>query len=171
MEPAKMEIVQLAIEALKFIFPAYCANAVPVIAGGGLPIDLGNNFLDGKPIFGINKTFRGFLVGLAVGTAVGLVESIAFGYRLEFGLLLSLGALFGDLAGAFVKRRFSIRPGDMLPVVDQVDFIIGAIVFSLPLSLQFESWQLFAAVLVITPPIHLLTNFAAYKLGLKNNPW
>jgi CDP-2,3-bis-(O-geranylgeranyl)-sn-glycerol synthase len=171
MEPAKMEIVQLAIEALKFIFPAYCANAVPVIAGGGLPIDLGNNFLDGKPIFGINKTFRGFLVGLAVGTAVGLVESIAFGYRLEFGLLLSLGALFGDLAGAFVKRRFSIRPGDMLPVVDQVDFIIGAIVFSLPLSLQFGSWQLFAAVLVITPPIHLLTNFAAYKLGLKNNPW
>jgi CDP-2,3-bis-(O-geranylgeranyl)-sn-glycerol synthase len=171
MEPAKMEIVQLAIEALKFIFPAYCANAVPVIAGGGLPIDLGNNFLDGKPIFGMNKTFRGFLVGLAVGTAVGLVESIAFGYRLEFGLLLSLGALFGDLAGAFVKRRFSIRPGDMLPVVDQVDFIIGAIVFSLPLSLQFESWQLFAAVLVITPPIHLLTNFAAYKLGLKNNPW
>jgi CDP-2,3-bis-(O-geranylgeranyl)-sn-glycerol synthase len=171
MEPAKMEIVQLAIEALKFIFPAYCANAVPVIAGGGLPIDLGNNFLDGKPIFGMNKTFRGFLVGLAVGTAVGLVESIAFGYRLEFGLLLSLGALFGDLAGAFVKRRFSIRPGDMLPVVDQVDFIIGAIVFSLPLSLQFGSWQLFAAVLVITPPIHLLTNFAAYKLGLKNNPW
>jgi CDP-2,3-bis-(O-geranylgeranyl)-sn-glycerol synthase len=171
MEPAKMEIVQLAIEALKFIFPAYCANAVPVIAGGGLPIDLGNNFLDGKPIFGRNKTFRGFLAGLAVGTAVGLVESIAFGYRLEFGLLLSLGALFGDLAGAFVKRRFSIRPGDMLPVVDQVDFIIGAIVFSLPLSLQFESWQLFAAVLVITPPIHLLTNFAAYKLGLKNNPW
>ena len=171
MERAKMEIVQLAIEALKFIFPAYCANAVPVIAGGCLPIDLGNNFLDGKPIFGRNKTFRGFLAGLAVGTAVGLVESIAFGYRLEFGLLLSLGALFGDLAGAFVKRRFSIRPGDMLPVVDQVDFIIGAIVFSLPLSLQFASWQLFAAVLVITPPIHLLTNFAAYKLGLKNNPW
>lgn len=171
MEPAKMEIVQLAIEALKFIFPAYCANAVPVIAGGRLPIDLGKNFLDGKPIFGKNKTFRGFLVGLAVGTAVGLVESIAFGYRLEFGLLLSLGALFGDLAGAFVKRRLSIRPGDMLPVVDQVDFIVGAIVFSLPLSLQFASWQLFAAALVITPPIHLLTNFAAYKLGLKNNPW
>jgi len=166
-----MEIVQLAIEALKFIFPAYCANAVPVIAGGRLPIDLGKNFLDGKPIFGKNKTFRGFLVGLAVGTAVGLVESIAFGYRLEFGLLLSLGALFGDLAGAFVKRRLSIRPGDMLPVVDQVDFIVGAIVFSLPLSLQFASWQLFAAALVITPPIHLLTNFAAYKLGLKNNPW
>ena len=172
MEPAKMESVQLAIEALEFIFPAYCANAVPVIVGGGLPIDLGRNFFDGKPIFGKNKTFRGFLVGLAVGTAVGLVESRVFGYRLEFGLLLSLGALFGDLAGAFVKRRFSIPPGDMLPVVDQVDFIVGAIVFSLPLSLQFESWALlFAAVLVITPPIHLLTNFAAYKLGLKNNPW
>ena len=64
-----MEIAQLVIEALKFIFPAYCANAVPVIVGGGLQIDLGRNFFDGKPIFGKNKTFRGFLVGLAVGTA------------------------------------------------------------------------------------------------------
>jgi CDP-2,3-bis-(O-geranylgeranyl)-sn-glycerol synthase len=170
METAKMDIARLIIEALEFIFPAYCANAVPVIAGGGLPIDLGRNFFDGKPIFGKNKTFRGFLAGLAVGTSVGLVESVVFGYCLEFGLLLSLGALFGDLAGAFVKRRLDIPPGDLLPVVDQVDFILGAILFSLPLWLQSAS-QLFVAVLIITPPIHLLTNFAAYKLGLKSNPW
>ena len=166
-----MDIARLVIEALEFIFPAYCANAVPVIAGGGLPIDLGRNFFDGKPIFGKNKTFRGLLAGLAVGISAGLVESAVFGYRLEFGLLLSLGALFGDLAGAFVKRRLNIPPGDLLPVVDQVDFIAGAILFSLPLSLPSASWQLFIAVLIITPPIHLLTNFAAYKLGLKSNPW
>ena len=30
-----MDIALLIIEALKFIFPAYCANAVPVLAGGG----------------------------------------------------------------------------------------------------------------------------------------
>jgi CDP-2,3-bis-(O-geranylgeranyl)-sn-glycerol synthase len=171
MEAAKMDIARLVIEAIEFIFPAYCANAVPVIAGGGLAIDLGRNFFDGKPIFGKNKTYRGFLAGLAVGISVGLVESIVFGYRLEFGLLLSLGALFGDLAGAFVKRRLNIPPGALLPVVDQVDFIAGAIVFSLPLSLPSTSWQLFIAVLIITPPIHLLTNFAAYTLGLKSNPW
>jgi CDP-2,3-bis-(O-geranylgeranyl)-sn-glycerol synthase len=165
-----MDIVQLVVEALKFIFPAYCANAVPVLAGGGLAIDLGNKLSDGRPIFGKNKTFRGFFAGLAVGTAAGLAESFVFNYPLMFGLLLSLGALFGDLAGAFVKRRLDIPSGGLLPVVDQVDFIVGAILFSLPLSMV-RSWELLVTVLIITPPIHLLTNFAAYKLGLKSNPW
>jgi len=27
------------------------------------------------------------------------------------------------------------------------------------------------AVILITPPIHLFTNFLAYKLKLKKNPW
>ncbi|MGQ9507002.1 MAG: CDP-2,3-bis-(O-geranylgeranyl)-sn-glycerol synthase [Candidatus Bathycorpusculaceae bacterium] len=164
-----MEITQLITEALKFIFPAYCANAIPVVTGGGYPIDFGKKFFDGKPILGKNKTFRGFFSGLIVGTAVGLLESILFHYPTSFGLLLSLGALFGDLAGAFIKRRLGMAPGDLLPIVDQVDFIVGAILFSLPLSLL--DLNLAITVLIITPPIHLLTNFAAYKLGLKSNPW
>jgi len=166
-----MELARLIIEALTFVFPAYCANAVPVITGGGLALDFGKKFFDGKPIFGKNKTFRGFFSGLAVGTAVGFVESVFLDYPIVFGLLLSLGALFGDLTAAFAKRRLGLSPGDLLPVVDQVDFIIGAILFSLPICLQTLSWKLLATVLIVTPPIHLLTNFAAYKLGLKSNPW
>lgn len=165
------EVGEISVEALKFIFPAYCANAIPVATGGGRPIDFGKRFFDGKPIFGRNKTFRGFFSGLIVGTMVGLVESVFFNYFILFGLLLSLGALFGDLAGAFLKRRIGLSPGDLFPVVDQVDFILGAILFSLPVSQIELSWALVVAVLIITPPIHLLTNFAAYKLGLKSNPW
>ncbi|MCK4669276.1 CDP-2,3-bis-(O-geranylgeranyl)-sn-glycerol synthase [Candidatus Bathyarchaeota archaeon] len=166
-----MEPARLIIEALKFILPAYFANAVPVIAGGGFPVDFGKVFFDGKPIFGKNKTLQGFFSGLAVGTAVGFAESVVFNYPIAFGLLLSLGALFGDLTGAFVKRRLGFSPGDLLPVVDQVDFIIGAILFSLPLCSQILSWELIVTVLIVTPPAHLLTNFVAYKLGLKSNPW
>lgn len=166
-----MEPTQLIIEALTFIFPAYCANAIPVITGGGPPLDLGKNFIDGKPIFGKNKTFRGFFSGLIVGALVGFVESVFLGYPIFLGLFLSLGALIGDLTGAFVKRRLGLSPGDLLPVVDQVDFIIGAILFSLSLYLPALSWELIITVLIVTPPIHLLTNFAAYKLGLKSNPW
>lgn len=162
-------VLQLLIDALKFIFPAYCANAIPVVTGGGYPIDFGKNFLDRRPIFGKNKTFQGFFYGLVVGTAVGLAESIVFGYPLLFGLMLSLGALLGDLAGAFVKRRLGLKPGDMLPIIDQVDFTVGAILLSFfILNLSLE---LILVVLIITPPIHLLTNFVAYKLGLKTNPW
>jgi CDP-2,3-bis-(O-geranylgeranyl)-sn-glycerol synthase len=167
-----MEITQLIFEALKFMFPAYCANAIPVIAGGGLPLDCGKRFFDGKPIFGKNKTFRGFFSGLAVGTVVGFVESSFFPeYPVFFGFVSSLGALFGDLTGAFVKRRLGLAPGDLLPVIDQVDFIVGAILFSFLISLPTMSGALVIAVLVITPPVHLITNFAAYKIGLKDNPW
>ena len=161
----EMGIIELIIEALKFIFPAYCANAIPVITGGGYPIDFGKKFFDGKPILGKNKTFQGFFSGLIIGTTVGLVESAFFGYHLFFGLLLSLGALFGDLIGAFVKRRLGLAPGELLPVIDQIDFILGAILFSFLISPPNKSGELILAVLIITPPIHLLTNFAAYKLG------
>jgi CDP-2,3-bis-(O-geranylgeranyl)-sn-glycerol synthase len=53
--------------------------------------------------------------------------------------------------------------------VDQIDFVVGALVFALPVMVI--SWQLAVTVLLITPPIHLSTNFVAYKLKLKKNPW
>ena len=164
-----MDVVFLIIEAFKFIFPAYCANAAPVLAGGGLSMDLGKNFVDGKRFFGKNKTFRGFFFGLAIGVFVGFLEFMIFGYPLLFCTLTPLGALLGDLTGAFLKRRLDIAPGGLLPIIDQIDFVVGALVFSLPLGIVY--WELAATVMLVTPPIHLFTNFMAYKLKLKNNPW
>jgi CDP-2,3-bis-(O-geranylgeranyl)-sn-glycerol synthase len=164
-----MDIAILIVEALIFIFPAYCANATPVLAGGGLAMDFGKNFADGKRVFGTNKTFRGFFFGLAVGIAVGIVEWWIFDYPFLFSLLTPLGALLGDLTAAFLKRRLGIAPGGLFPIVDQVDFVVGAIIFALPIAMVYL--ELAVAVLIITPPIHLLTNFCAYKLKLKKNPW
>ncbi len=172
-----MDIVLLIVEALKFIFPAYCANGTPVLAGGGTKMDFGRNFRDGKRIFGNNKTFRGFFFGWGVGFLVGLIEGFVFGfdnYPVLFAVLIPLGALLGDLTGAFVKRRLDIAPGGLLPVVDQIDFVVGAVVFALPLALinwSGLSWEVIITVMLITPPIHLFTNFLAYKLKLKKNPW
>jgi CDP-2,3-bis-(O-geranylgeranyl)-sn-glycerol synthase len=164
-----MDLAALVVESLKLVFPAYCANAAPVIVGGGPPMDFGKNFVDGRRVFGRNKTFRGFFFGLTVGFLVGLIEVLGFGYPVLFAVLSPLGALLGDLTGAFLKRRLNVAPGGLLPVVDQVDFVVGAILFSLPLGIVTP--ELAVAMLIITPPIHLLTNFAAYKLKLKSNPW
>src|SRR3990172_11396126 len=164
-----LDVATLVVEAFKFIFPAYCANAAPVLAGGGLPMDFGKNFFDGRRVFGKNKTFRGFFFGLAIGGLVGLTEYFLFGYPLLFSLFSPLGALLGDLTGAFLKRRLDIAPGGLLPIVDQVDFVVGAVLFSLPLGIV--SWELAVTVMLVTPPIHLFTNFVAYKLKLKSNPW
>jgi CDP-2,3-bis-(O-geranylgeranyl)-sn-glycerol synthase len=172
-----MDVVLLIVEALKFIFPAYCANGTPVLAGGGTKMDFGRNFIDGKRVFGNNKTFRGFFFGWAVGFLVGILEGFVFGfenYPVLFSIMIPLGALLGDLTGAFIKRRLSIQPGGLLPIVDQIDFVVGAVVFALPLALTGVfalTWQVAVVVLVITPPIHLLTNFGAYKLKLKKHPW
>jgi CDP-2,3-bis-(O-geranylgeranyl)-sn-glycerol synthase len=164
-----MNIAMLIVNALKFIFPAYCANATPVLAGGGTKMDFGKNFIDGKRVFGDNKTFRGFLFGLTIGILVGAMEVFAFHFPILFAFLIPLGALLGDLTGAFLKRRVGIAPGGLLPIVDQIDFVVGAIVFALPLAIV--SWQLAVTVLLITPPIHLFTNYLAYRLKLKKNPW
>src|SRR5512147_427457 len=173
-----MDVALLIIEALKFIFPAYCANGTPVLAGGGTRMDFGKNFVDNKRIFGNNKTFRGFFFGWGVGLGVGLVEGMVFGFQsfsILFSVLVPLGALLGDLTGAFIKRRLDIAPGGLLPVVDQIDFVIGAVVFSLPFAMLewqgFSFWQVALLALLITPPIHLFTNFLAYKLKLKKHPW
>ena len=54
-----MDIATLVVEALKLIFPAYCANATPVLAGGGLPLDFGKNFVD-EGFLGKTKPFGDF---------------------------------------------------------------------------------------------------------------
>jgi CDP-2,3-bis-(O-geranylgeranyl)-sn-glycerol synthase len=162
--------------ALWFIFPAYCANAVPVIFGGGRPVDFGKNFLDGKPILGSHKTLRGFFSGLLVGTLVGLIQTLLFQqvlsqyyahfrYDVLLGFMISLGALVGDLVESFIKRRLDRPPGSSLPIGDQLDFVAGAFLFSLAVSPP--SLLMMLIILVITLPIHFLTNFLAELLGIK----
>ena len=158
------------IYALYIIFPAYCANAVPVILGGGTPMDFRKNFLDGKPILGSHKTFRGFFTGLAAGTMVGFIENIFFEQNLWLGFLLSLGALVGDLTVSFIKRRLDLPPGAPFPVADQLDFVMGALLFSLAAA-PLPPLKIVTLIVIITPLIHVFTNFLAYRLGLKSTPW
>ena len=156
--------------ALYFIFPAYCANAAPVIFGGGRPIDAGRTFFNGKPFLGSHKTLRGFFAGLLIGTLVGYLQHLLTQEApIPLGFVLSLGALVGDLVNSFIKRRLNLPPGSSLPVADQLDFIVGALLFSLLFSPPPVSLLLIA--LIVTPPIHLLTNILAYLLGIKKNWW
>jgi CDP-2,3-bis-(O-geranylgeranyl)-sn-glycerol synthase len=174
----KMTDIMVTIAAaLWFIFPAYCANAAPVIFGGGQPMDFGKRFFDGKPLLGAHKTIRGFFAGLIVGTLVGLVQTLLyeqvliqystqFSYSILLGFVLSLGALTGDIVESFVKRRLNRAPGSSLPVADQIDFILGAFLFSIPVSPP--SLPAVLIILVVTVPIHFLTNLGAALLHMKN---
>jgi len=157
--------------AIYIAIPTYVANSTPVVLGGGAPIDRGREFVDGRRLLGTNKTVKGFAYGLLFGSVAGLAEAILFrNYLLVLaGILASLGALLGDLFGAFLKRRLDILPGHPLPVVDQLDFILGALVLASPL-LNVTMGAVLILV-IATVPIHLLSNAVAYMLRLKKRLW
>ena len=157
--------------AVYVAIPTYVANSTPVLLGGGPPIDRGREFVDGRRLFGATKTVKGFTYGLLLGSAAGLAEAILFrNYLLLLaGIFASLGALLGDLFGAFLKRRLDIPPGHPLPVVDQLDFILGALVLTSPL-LNVTVGAVLILVMA-TVPIHLFSNAIAYILRLKKRLW
>ena len=166
------EVIELIGSALWFILPAYFANAAPVILGGGPPLDGGRNFTDGRRIFGDGKTVRGFVAGLAAGTIIGLIQGIAksqLSHYLALGFLLALGALLGDLLGSFIKRRMGIERGGAALGLDQLGFVVIALLLASPITLP--GWQVIVTLLIITPPIHLATNFIGHKLKLKARPY
>ena len=145
------------------------ANAAPLLLGGGAPLDGGKIFLDGQRIFGAHKTVRGLFAGIIAGSVIGLAESPVDSRLLLGGFVIALGTVLGDLLGAFFKRRIRIKPGTSLPLVDQLDFVFGGLLLGqlvFPLSL----WSILIVVLV-TPPIHLGTNYGAYLLGIKRTRW
>lgn len=100
----------------------FAANGGPIITERLLgkhcpwPVDGGARFIDGRPLLGPSKTWRG-LVGAIVcaALAAGL-----FGFSPATGMLVGAGAMLGDLLSSFIKRRLGIDSSGMALVLDQV---------------------------------------------------
>ncbi len=156
--------LMIVLSVVYLYLPAYFANASPVVLGGGMALDGGRKWLDGKPFLGSHKTVKGTLFGVFVGAAVGVLQGNPVG-----GALQSVGAVAGDLVASFFKRRRNLMPGDSFPLVDQLDFISFAVLLSYPV--QRVSLVEVAVILVLTVPIHYAVNYVAWLLGLKDHPW
>lgn len=156
-----------------FILPCYVANATPVALSKIIPmknpIDRGKKFIDGRRILGDGKTIEGFISGVIVGTLVGLILSFLGLHKLHVSFILALGAMIGDSLGSFIKRRVGIPRGKPFPIVDQVSFVIISLI--LANAIVFIPMRFYLYAVIITPPLHLGTNFIAYLLKLKEVPW
>jgi CDP-2,3-bis-(O-geranylgeranyl)-sn-glycerol synthase len=153
------------LETIYIYLPAYIANATPVLLGGGSPIDGGRTWVDDQPLFGDHKTVRGTFSGIIVGIAVGILQMQPLR-----GVLLSVGAIGGDIVISFIKRRIKLKPGAMFPIADQMGFIVFAVLL-VSLVPPSPTWERAVAILIATLPIHYLTNVIAWALKLKRNPW
>ena len=162
-------MVGIITAAALFIGPSYVANAAPLLFGGGRTLDGGRTLSDGQPIFGSHKTIRGVFAGVFAGSLVGIAESFLDSRLIVGGFMIALGAVLGDLFGAFVKRRLRVEPGRAFPFLDQLDFILGGLL--LGYSFFPIYWISAILVVIVTPPIHLATNYGAYLLGIKKTKW
>lgn len=175
------------LKAVWVFLPAAAANSIPVIAKkcGWLmfldkPLDMGNK-LGSKRILGDHKTWRGLILGVLAGmlTAV-LQQQISLNNStvsslsiiewelhspLVIGALMGFGALFGDAAKSFLKRRLSIKPGDTFIFFDQIDYILGALLF-LSLRVPLSNLPIITITLTWTV-LHLLSTVLAWKVGIK----
>lgn len=172
------------VTALWILIPMYAANGFPPLARGKHPIDFGKKLKDGKRIFGDGKTIEGFALGVGMGTFYGAIEMYLYpvfvmyaaiwganipAMTLPAAFMLSLGALVGDLCGSFIKRRAGFDRGANVPLLDQLNFVAGGIVFALPF-IKISLWTAGIAF-IITPVIHRVVCMAGYMLKFKQVPW
>jgi len=181
-----MDVLAIVATAIWAMLPAYVPNNAAVLAGGGRPIDGGRTW-GGRRILGDGKTWRGTAAGTLAGTALAIVLNAVYDpvavslgvaadpFPLLAGAGLALGAMVGDIGASFLKRRTGRERGAAFPGLDQLDFVVGALLVS---GLFAPSWTLatfdppvLVAVLVLTPLLHVVTNAIAYVLGLKSEPW
>ena len=158
----------------------------PVSDRFATPIDRGANFL-GQPLFGANKTWRGFVVlipvttmlftltGAVLGTTPAGVWHLSLAQWFLLGFSSVLGYSLGELPNSFIKRRLGIAPGEppesglgrkLALVVDQLDSIVAALFvigLLVPTDGMFWLWSV-----TIGGVLHYGFNILLYAIGLKS---
>jgi CDP-2,3-bis-(O-geranylgeranyl)-sn-glycerol synthase len=159
--------------------PAMAANQAPVFARSipalDRPVDGGRTWRDGRRLFGAHKTWRGVAAGVAAGALTALAQAavpMPAGYALApsvrplaLGSALGLGALSGDLAKSFLKRRRGVADGEPWFPADQLDAAVGALAAARLLGPV--PWEVAACLLLLAAPLHLAMNRVGFILGLR----
>ncbi|MCK5027684.1 MAG: CDP-archaeol synthase [Candidatus Pacebacteria bacterium] len=176
----------LIVQSIWFSLPIYAANMAPVIVKKipflAVPIDMGKTWR-GKPIFGSHKTVRGFVFGILSAVIVIYIQKVLFlkggvwesmsivDYEMFpfifLGFLFGLGALVGDAIESFFKRRIDINSGEPWLIFDQVDYIIGALLFIS--VLYIPPIPHIIVILAIGVVASFVTSYIGYYMGLKDS--
>ncbi|MGQ7462153.1 CDP-archaeol synthase [Streptococcus suis] len=153
------------------------------------PMDSGKILADGRPLFGANKTWKGFL-GMIVFTSFFqliwfslLSDSSLHFYPKEFTIWVhaGIGALLGftyvtcELPNSFLKRRLAIAPGKKAQHswawcfiwIDQIDSLLGCVaILALFIPMTLPLYIFYVLLGGIT---HLIINRCLYVLKLRKN--
>lgn len=171
------------VAAVWLILPAYAANGLAPLFRGKHPMD-GGRKLEKHFILGPGKTWEGFIGGTVVAIIIAIIMQVAQPYlpwgisavplniipmTAQLGFLLGFGAMAGDAGGSFIKRRFDIGRGKPAPLLDQLDFLVGAMIFAMILvNIEIGWWII---LLIMTPIIHWISCIIGFIFKVKKTPY
>ena len=147
------------------------ANGTPLVVKKLLgdrfaqPADGGLAWFDGRPLFGESKTVRGVL--LAVLMTAAAAPFVGFGAAV--GALIGVGAMAGDLASSFVKRRLDWPASSRATGLDQVPEAL------LPVAAVWCALALTVTEVAATVALFFLGDVVLsrllYRLNLRDRPY
>ena len=147
------------------------ANTAPLVAKRWLgarwtaPLDGGLRFVDGRPLLGASKTVRGAVAAIAA-TALG---APLLGLPIAVGALLGAGAMLGDAAASFVKRRLGTAPSSRATGLDQIpEALVPLLLLQERLGL---SWTQIAAVTLVFFALEIPLAWLSHRWGLRDQPY
>lgn len=147
------------------------ANGTPVIikrlfgARANQAIDGGMRLADGQFVFGPSKTIRG-VVSSIIATAL---IAAAMGLTLYTGVVTALGAMAGDLASSFIKRRLSLGPSSKATGLDQIpEALLPCLLLSMTLPLTAGD---IAIIVLLFFGGEIILSEVLFRVGLRDRPY
>lgn len=176
-----MSFLFLLMQLYYLMLPAAFANMFPPMTKLLLsklamsPVDGGLKFR-GRPILGSHKTWGGTLAGILGGMLAAFIqhrlspnfavlEMVDYSDWAIIGLLIGSGAIIGDLVKSFFKRQFNIKPGQNWVPFDEIDFLIGSVLFIAPY--YFVGWMNVAVIMTVGFISHILVNLLGFYLRIR----
>jgi CDP-2,3-bis-(O-geranylgeranyl)-sn-glycerol synthase len=157
--------------ALEALLIVGLANGAPILAENMLrsrwtkPVDFNAAFLDGRPLFGRSKTWRGLCAAMVTAT----VGAVAVGLSPGIGALIGAGAMFGDLLSSFVKRRLDIPSSGMALGLDQLpEVIIPLLLVRSDLGLHGGEIVALTALFFV---LELIISRVLFRLKIRKQPY
>lgn len=147
------------------------SNGTPVVATKLLgterasPLDGNATLSDGRPVFGSSKTLRGVILSIALTTACAPLIGLGW----EVGLVVSVGAMVGDLFSSFVKRRLGMSSSSKFTGLDQIPesllplLACMALLPLTPLSVAVGTFLFFVGALLLSRVF--------FKLNIRDHPY
>ncbi len=129
------------------------------------PVDCHQLFIDGRPILGPSKTFRGLVSALGMSILIGSVFAMPLLTSLLFGAL----SMAGDMTSSFLKRRLGLTSSSMALGLDQIPESLFPLLGCKEL-LGISAGQIFSIVLAFFC-VELILSRILFWLKIRKTPY